>query len=99
MSSNRKFEVLRKGRWVSGGVRGYVWIVRQDWDYFHEDFYDEGPDLSMEGWAYYALYGQTSLIEQHSSRSPTCLSEVEAADKAERSFDSLEWEAAQDTEE
>ena len=86
-----KFDVLRRGRWVTGEAHGYVWIVRQDWDYYHEEFYDEGPDLNDEGWAYYALYGTVSDIGRHSSRTHTCLSEAEAIEKAESSFESVEW--------
>jgi hypothetical protein len=55
--SDQKLEILRHGCWSSGYLNGHVWIVRQDWDYYHEEFYDEEPSLNEEGWAYYALYG------------------------------------------
>jgi hypothetical protein len=69
-----------------------VWVVRQDWDYYHEDFYDEGPDLGPDGWAYYALFGTTAEVSDHSSRSPTCLSEAEAMQKADGAVPSLVWQ-------
>jgi hypothetical protein len=92
MTDAGKFEVLRHGRWSSGDTHGHVWIIRQDWDYYHEQFYDEGPDLNEEGWAYYAVYGMEPDIAKHSSRTPTCLSDREAVEKAEASFESVEWE-------
>lgn len=92
MKAGGRLEVLRRGRWSSAGSLGYVWIIRQDWDYYHEDFHDEGPDLSKEGWAYYALYGTDPDIAQHSSRSPTCLSESEAIKRAEAALVLLKWE-------
>lgn len=95
--SSHKLEVLRHGCWSSGAARGHVWIVRQDWDYYHEDFYDEGPDLNEEGWAYYALYGSKPVRDQHTSRSQTCLSEAEAAHRAESAFESLAWDASKES--
>ena len=49
-----KFDVLRRGRWVTGEAHGYVWIVRQDWDYYHEEDDDDddddgGSELVMSG--------------------------------------------------
>jgi hypothetical protein len=91
--TSRKLEILRHGRWSSGQSKGHVWIVRQGWDYYHEDFYDEGPDLNDQGWAYYALYGSEPEIGQHTSRSQTCFSEAEAVQRAESAFDSIAWDS------
>lgn len=92
MMGKGDMEVVRHGRWSSGGIHGHVWIVRQDWDYFHEEFYDDGPDLSEDGWAFYALYGTKSDVAQHTSRSPTCTSEAEAVRRAEASVEHIEWD-------
>ena len=89
--SERVVEIIREGRWATGDARGYVWVIRQDWDYYHEDFYDEGPDLSDDGWAYYALYGTDAKMKNHSSRSQTCFSETEAVERAEAAFESITW--------
>lgn len=92
MSEPVRVEVLRHGRWRSGDLSGHVWIVRQDWDYFHEDFFEDGPDLGADGWAYYALYGTENSIEAHSSRSQTCLSADEAVKEAESKLAELWWD-------
>jgi hypothetical protein len=91
MNSTRQVETIRVGRWASDGAQGYVWVVRQNWDYYHEEFYDEGPDLGPDGWAYYAVFGTKARMEEHSSRSPTCLSEAEAIQRAEGAA-SVVWE-------
>lgn len=89
--SSPAVEVLKCGRWSSGYSAGYVWIVRQSRDYYHEEFYEEGPDLDADGWAYYALYGSAPALSEHSSRSRTCLSEQEAVAVAEGVLGSVEW--------
>jgi hypothetical protein len=89
--NNHNVEVLRHGCWSSGEGQGHVWIIRQDWDFYYEEFYADGPDLNEQGWAYYALYGIESDVDRHTSRSQTCLSESEAVERAESAFDYVEW--------
>ncbi len=89
--THHRFEVIRHATWSAGSARGHVWIVRQDWDHYHEAFYDEGPDLNDEGWAYYALYGSEPAVERHTARSRTCLSEEESVRQADAFFDSVTW--------
>jgi hypothetical protein len=84
-------QIVRHGRWKNADRNGHVWIIRQDWDYFHEDFYEEGPDLNDEGFAYYAVYGTVPEISEHASRSATCLSEAEAVERAEALLGEVEW--------
>lgn len=91
MTSDKQVQIIRHGRWKNSARNGHVWIIRQDWDYFHEDFYDEGPDLNDEGLAYYVLYGTVPQISEHTSRSPTCLSETEAVERAEALLSEVEW--------
>ena len=86
------FSVIRRGRWSTDGASGFVWIVRQTWDYYHEEFYDDGPDLNEEGLAYYALFGVVEDIAQHLSRSRSCLSEDEVVRVAEQTVTSIVWE-------
>jgi len=84
-------QIVRVGRWNNAERNGHVWIIRQDWDYFHEDFHDEGPDLNNEGFAYYVLYGAGPQLSEHTTRSPTCLSEAEAVKRAEALLGNVEW--------
>lgn len=91
MTERTSFEIVRAGRWKREGGAGYVWIIRQDWDYYHEDFYRDGPDLNGEGHAYYVLYGDGPDVGQHNSRSPTCLSESDAVLRAESALRQVEW--------
>ena len=90
-SSSRRTEVIRAGRWTREGNSGHVWIVRQNWDYYHEAFFDEGPDLGEDGFAYYALYGVEPELSEHMTRSPTCLSEGEAVERANALVGNIEW--------
>ncbi len=92
LRKTNQFQIARKGRWRSHGRTGYVWIIRQDWDYYHEEFYDEPPDLNEEGYAFYALYGTRADVAECESRSETCLSEAEAITKAEAMFEAIDWE-------
>lgn len=92
--NTRRTEVIRQGRWSSGDATGHVWIVRQNWDYYHEEFYDEGPDLNEDGWAYYVLCGTEPLIENHKSRSQTYLSESDAVQYAASAFASVSWSSS-----
>lgn len=92
MTTKPEANVTKKGTWHTSekGI-GYIWIVCQNWDYYHEEFYDEGPDLNQQGLAYYALYGLNPELEKHSSRSPTCLSEDEAISRARELLGEIQW--------
>jgi hypothetical protein len=89
--SNQEVKVLRSGRWTSGEGHGFLWIIRQNWDHYYEDFYDEGPDLNSEGWAYYALYGTGPTVDFLGARSQTFLSEADAIAEAEQAFERVTW--------
>ena len=58
--SEREVTVVKTGTWLyDGQVEKPVRILRQTWDYYHEDGYDEEPpDLNDEGFAFYAVYGE-----------------------------------------
>ncbi|NUP11262.1 MAG: hypothetical protein HOW73_34890 [Polyangiaceae bacterium] len=84
---------LRHGTWNYGGSPiGHTWLIKQDWDYYDEDFYDDPPDLGPDGFAYYLLTGLSPHIEQHSARSRTFLTEAEAADYAATNLPGLTWD-------
>jgi hypothetical protein len=86
------FEILQHGRWSYGSVRGHVWIVQQSYDFYHEDFYDEAPQLDRNGKAYYVLSGLSSDVREHSSRSRTCLSRDEAMLVASETLKAVDWD-------
>lgn len=90
-SGEPDWTVIRIGAWTAEGVQRWVWIVRQDRDFYHEEFYDEPPDLTEDGQAFYVLYGDSPDPSKHSSRSATCLSLEEAVRKAETSAPGLRW--------
>ena len=90
--STDEAEVLRHGCWKYGPKSLiYVWIIRQRWDQYHEDFHEEPPDLNDKGWAYYALYGQLNDRGKHTGRSRTFLSESEAVSFVQSMY-SVEWD-------
>jgi hypothetical protein len=87
-----QYQIIKSGRWRSGERAGFVWIIRQDWDYYYEEFYDEPPDVNEEGFAFYVLFGTRDDIAECQSRSKTCLSEAEAVTEAEASFEAIDWD-------
>lgn len=92
MSFDRVATVLQRGeiQLPSVGAR-HVWIVRQNWDFYHEEFYDEGPDLDTEGHAYYVLAGPNANPDEHSWRSRTCLTMQDAVGLAVESLGAIVW--------
>ncbi len=98
----REVIVVKTGTWLyEGQVEKPVRILRQTWDYYHEDGYDdEPPDLNDEGFAFYAVYGESRRPEPGRedreldwfSRSRTCLSLEEAVAVAEKAIGSaITW--------
>lgn len=84
--------IVDSGKWRYGDVVAFAWIVRQNWDFFHEEgFADEPPQLNEQGHAYYVLSGLSPDLEHHLSRSRTLLSEDEARREAERLLPGIEW--------
>ncbi len=83
---------LRKsGTWRRDGGVGYVFITCQDWDYYFDEYTEGEPDLGPDGLAYYALYGDSPDWMASTSRSPTCLTESEAIDRAETLVGPVKW--------
>lgn len=88
-------KIIQVGTWLyDGTVEKSVRIIRQNWDYFYEEGYDDDPpDLNADGHAFYAVYGapvppepgNPYLGEGYTSRSRTCLSREEAIELAEAS--------------
>lgn len=71
-------EIIKRGEYIyAGEVTHSLHILKQNWDYYFEEEYDDGePDLDENGFAYYAIYNSIS-------RSRTCISEKEAIELAE----------------
>lgn len=86
-----RVEVLRRGSWKYGETTAYVWIIRQDWDFYFEEFYEGGPDVDSDGWASYAIYSVGNDRLTATSRSRTCLSRQEAFAVAETVLPEVEW--------
>lgn len=92
--SRREAEVVKTGTWLyDGRIEKPVRILRQTWDHFRDEGYDDDPhDLNDEGYAYYAVYsapeppepGQVCAAPQWATRSLTCLSLEAAVAEAER---------------
>ncbi len=97
-----KAEVVKVGTWLyDENVEMSVRIIRQNWDYYYEEGYDdEPPRLNSEGHAYYVDYGAPippkpgNPYQQvgYPSRSRTCLSLEEALELAHQGVPSeITW--------
>lgn len=80
-------KLISRGSWRGG----FVFIIRQSWDFYHDECTKGEPDLGPDGYAYYALYASQDDVTQSQSRSPTCLSEDEAVERAERLTGPITW--------
>ena len=83
--------VCRLGRWRRGEQYRFVFITSESRDYFHDEYVEGEPDLGSDGRAYYARYSDSPELESATSRSPTCLTEVEAVERAEQLVGPIEW--------
>lgn len=84
--------VCRVGRWRRGEQYGFVFVTSESRDCFHDEYVEWGPDLGSDGRAYYARYADFPELELATSRSPTCLTELEAVQRAERLVGPIEWD-------
>jgi hypothetical protein len=91
MSIEPTIRLCKTGVWRRDGKLGYVFITSQNWDYFFDDYTEGEPDLGPDGSAYYAMYGDSSDWKTATSRSPTCLTEQEAIQRAESLVGPIEW--------
>lgn len=91
----RKPEILRQGTWFYGEQRQNVWLVRQDWDFYEEEFHEGGPDLGPDGFAYYLLYGLAAEFDPGLGRSRTFLSEEDALAQAPTLLSGVVWAGQQ----
>lgn len=91
MSNAPKTVLRRRGVWQRGEQSGYVFITSQDWDYYFDEYSEGEPDVGPDGLAYYVLYASTDDIASASSRSPTCLTEAEAVERAEALVGPIKW--------
>lgn len=91
MSDALEATLRRKGVWQRGERVGYVFLTSQGWDYYVDEYSDGEPQVGPDGIAYYALFGSVGDVTSASSRSPTCLTEAEAMERAERLVGPIEW--------
>lgn len=96
MSDSPKGTLRRSGAWQRGDQSGYVFITCQDWDYYFDEYSDGEPDVGPDGLAYYALFGSVDDVASASSRSPTCLNEAEAIERAEALVGPIKWSSRGD---
>lgn len=91
MRDAHKASLRRRGVWQRWEQSGYVFITSQDWDYYYDEYSDDEPTVGPDGLAYYALYASLDNVSSASSRSPTCLTEAEAVDRAEALVGPIKW--------
>ena len=93
MIDTAKAVVLRSGTWQRAGQRGRVFVTRQNWDYYYDEYSAGEPDLDSQGFAYYSLYGLGASLDEATSRSPTCKTEAEAVRRADVLVGPIQWDA------
>jgi len=91
MSVRPTAKLCRAGTWVSGGSVRYAFVTCQAWDYYFDEYTEGEADLGPDGLAYYALFGDGPDWQLATSRSPTCLTESEAAARAEALVGPVQW--------
>ena len=91
---NRQSKVIKKGTWLyDDTIPTRVEIIKQNWDYYFEEGYDDlPPDLNENGEAFYVIFGEYSNLVD-AKHSQTCFSENEAFELAEKiSQGNIKWE-------
>ena len=54
-------EIVKSGRWLYGGSVEYeVWIVRQNFEYWYEEEYDDEERLNEDGEVFAVVYARTA---------------------------------------
>ena len=91
MNDSPKATLCRTGVWQRESLAGYVFITKQDWDYYFDDYTEGEAELGPDGFAYYALYGSSDAVTDATSRSPTCTTEAEAMQRAETLVGPVKW--------
>lgn len=91
MNQLSKASLCRSGTWQRDDSGGYVFITRQNWDYYFDEYTEGEPDLGPDGLAYYALYGTDDDWMAATSRSPTCPTEADAMRRAELLVGPIKW--------
>ncbi len=85
-------ETLREGTWLyDGSVLCRVRIVRRDWDYYHESWDPDPPDLDVDGWAYYVEFESPPASGSFGQPSTSCLSYSDAVTLAEKTAKEIRW--------
>ena len=90
---NRFEKILKKGYWIYNGKKIELCILKQNWDYFYEEGYEEeSPDINKNGHAFYVIFGNFQDLK-NANRSRTCLSLEEAISLAKTKVSSsIYWD-------
>lgn len=85
-------KIIKAGNYTREGKTHFVSILKQNWDFYYEEEYDDGePDLDNDGYAYYVVYGTYNDL-LYANRSHTCISEKEAVELAGKTIrDKICW--------
>ena len=88
----KKVEPIMVGFWLyDGHVKMPVNIIKQNWDYYFEDGYNDGkPDLNENGFAFYVV-GEKDIDNSYSFRSQTFLSKEDAIEYANINMTKINW--------
>ena len=82
MSNSLKYRIEKIGLWKTESGSNTVYILKQNWDFYFEEGYDDAPDLNEAGEAFYVIWGDFQDV-LYANRSKTCLSMPEAIKLAE----------------
>jgi hypothetical protein len=82
MSNSLKYRIEKIGLWKTESGSNTVYILKQNWDFYFEEGYDDAPDLNEAGESFYVIWGDFQDV-LYANRSKTCLSMPEAIKLAE----------------
>jgi hypothetical protein len=82
-SKQERAEIVKSGTWVyAEGVRYEVWIVKQNFEYFFEEGYDDSETLNESGESYKILYLHDGMVIAGGSEFLRLDDAISAANKA-----------------
>ena len=91
MVKELKAEIVKSGTWLYGDMVEYeIWIVKQNFQYDHEEEYDNSEELNQSGEVYKLLYANHGSVI---GSGPEYLSLGEAISAAERALkQGIDWD-------
>ena len=76
-------EIVKSGKWLYGGtVEHEVWIVRQNFEYWHEEEYDASERLNDEGEVFAVLYARDGTVVGRGSEELNLEEAIKSAERA-----------------